>query len=222
VSGNATLEEGLRAAFAGRPAARPSCGADPQEIWRAIEGEATERETRALLAHAVLCADCDLSWRLGRELAAGSGLAAGPGTPPAPPILLHRARRWAVAGAVAVAAAAAVVLVPMLPRHESSGPPFREERGESVSSRVGDEPLPRDLFLLRWSAGPSGARYSLSVARPDLTSLYSVHGLETPEQRVPAEALAGVPAGGEVLWRVEVRLPDGRRLSSRAFSARVE
>jgi hypothetical protein len=25
-----------------------------------------------------------------------------------------------------------------------------------------------------------------------------------------------------ILWRVEARLPDGRRLSSRAFSARVE
>jgi hypothetical protein len=98
-------------------------------VLRILEIE-RRSETRMLLAHAVVCADCDLCWRLGRELSAGAEPA------PAPPIPIRRAaRRWAVAGAIA--AAAAVLVVP-------------------------------------------------------------------------------------ILWRVEARLPDGRRLSSRAFSARVE
>jgi len=215
VSENA-LEERLRDAFGGRPAPRPACGADPQAIWRAIQGEAGERETRDLLAHAVHCADCDLAWRLGREL----GAALGP-APQRPAEIVHL-RRWTAVGAIALAAAAAVLLLPVFPRQRAPGPSFREEPAESVSSLVPQGPLRRDRFLLRWAALAPGTLYSLSVARPDLTQLYSANGIEASEHQVPAQALAGVPAGGEVLWRVEARLPDGRRLSSRAFSARVE
>jgi hypothetical protein len=205
----------LREAFAARAPREGACDADPQRIWSAAAGEATAEESRALLLHAAQCASCDLLWRLAAELRGAAGLAAGAGEVPA--------RRWKGAIAVAFAAAAAIALVPVfLRKAPPAEPPFREEAASGILALSGEGALARDRFLLRWTPLPPGTRYSLAVARRDLAPLYLATGLEVPEHQVPASAFAGVPSGTDLFWRIEARLPDGRRLSSRAFSVRVE
>ncbi len=60
------------------------------------------------------------------------------------------------------------------------------------------------------------------VSKRDLTVLYRKSGLVTSELELPAEALTDVPAGGEIVWRVEAIAPGGRRISSEAFLSRVQ
>jgi hypothetical protein len=80
--------------------------------------------------------------------------------------------------------------------------------------------LPRAACVLRWT--DLGARYSVSVLSKDLRPLAAADGLERPEYTVPAAALEPVPTGGEIVWSVEARWPDGRRLVSPTFVSRLE
>jgi hypothetical protein len=74
--------------------------------------------------------------------------------------------------------------------------------------------LPREAFLLRWSPAGTGARYRVLVTLADLTVLDTASGLVDAEYRIPVSALAKVPSGAAVLWRMEARLADGSTLGS--------
>ena len=129
-------------------------------------------------------------------------------------------RRWMPWVVVGFAAAATVALVPVLvPSREI--PTYRGANDVTLASLLSATPLPRDKFLLRWSGQPEGAHAHLTVATRDLRILYSAD-LTGAEHVVPAAALTEVPAGAELVFSVEAILPDGRRLQSAFFPARVQ
>lgn len=212
--------ESLRAAWAALPPAdRPQGCTPPDDIWEAVAGHRTEEDVRAMLEHSLGCADCAALWRLARELAA-AGIGAAEGA--APPVHFLRRARWVVgAGALAAAAVLVVALVPRLTaRHEP--PVVRGGEAEGLRPLAAGASLVRAHPVLRWTGAPEGSRYTVTVSTADLTVLFRKGGLATPEVDLPPGTLAGVPSGADVVWRVEATLPDGRRMTSGAFLSRVE
>jgi hypothetical protein len=214
----------LREAYASAPAGTASgpCG-DPEEIWQAVQGRLAPARVADLLDHALVCTACDRAFVLARELSRDPVSARA-----IEPLRVSGRRRAALtrrrilAGLGIAAAAAAVTVFAFRRPPPAVEPPFRTASSGAITALPGTDHLPRDRFLLHWSAGPTGTRYSLWVATPDLRELYAQSRLETPEQLVPASALAGVPEGTDVLWRVEAQLPDGTHLASPAFRTRVK
>jgi hypothetical protein len=87
---------------------------------------------------------------------------------------------------------------------------------------VGDDPLPADAFVLRWTAGIEGARYDILVTDRRLTMIAEASSLSVPEYTVPTENLAEVESGDVVLWQVESHHPDGRKVTSPTFATQLE
>ena len=212
----------LREAYdSGPPRAASSACEEPERIWEAVQGTLDPARVGQLLDHANACTACARAFQLARELRRQVPEDADPTVAPVRP-----ARRWmrrpALTGAM-LAAAAAVAAVVVLRKEE---PPaqrvLREASSQSIVPLPGDDHLPRDRFLLRWSGGGRGTIYELWVTTPELREIYREGKLETPEARVPASALEGLPRGGAVLWRVEARLPDGGHVESPASRTRVE
>ena len=125
------------------------------------------------------------------------------------------------AGTLAAAAVLAFVLLPRPGTRETS-PIVRGGNEPSLRAAPGAELLARSHPVLRWTGAPYGSRYSVVVSTRDLTVLYRKSGLTIPELEIPAEALSGVPAGTDLVWRVEAIAPGGHRLSSGAFLSRLE
>jgi hypothetical protein len=207
----------LRAAFRAREpradASRPHPPAD--QIWATVRGELPAAARRAVIDHTAACAACAEAWRMAVAVNPDR-VAALAGRPPS-----RAAPRWlaTLAAAVAIAVGAGVWL-----RTVNRPPePYGYRGGPEAAVRpllADDEALPRDDFRLRWSAAP-GARYAVRVTTESLQVVADVQGLSEPTFVVPTAALASVPAGGRILWRVEVTLPDGQRSASRTFVARV-
>jgi hypothetical protein len=123
------------------------------------------------------------------------------------------------------AAVAAAVLIPVGVKEwrEGPAPVYREHAKSTIAPLVAEgAALPRDGFVLRWSAGPPGTRYSVRLVRGDLEVVREENALDVPEHRVPEEALRGLPPGTVLYWRVEAHLPDGRQVVSDTFSVRLE
>jgi hypothetical protein len=115
-----------------------------------------------------------------------------------------------------------VIVTPRLLRES---PPVTLRSGQEAAIRSLLEPgqrLSRDGFVLRWSGAPEGSTYTVQVVTANLDSLDEARGLAAAEYRVPPEKLSGLPAGAQVLWRVEARGPDGAHLDSATFAAVVE
>ena len=212
----------LREAYlGGTPRAASSACEDPERIWEAVQGTLDPARVGQLLDHANACTACDRAFQLARELRRQlpeeTDRTVAPVQPARRPM-----RRPALTGAI-LAAAAAVVAVVVLRKEE---PPaqrvLREASSQSIFRLLGDDHLPRDRFLLRWSGGPRGTVYELWVTTPELREIYREGKLESPEAQVPASALEGLPGGGDVLWRVEARLPDGGHAASPAFRTGVQ
>lgn len=181
-------------------------------LWASARGEAARGEDVAVLDHVTRCGACAAAWRLGREMAGGAGVGAAR-TGRRRALLL-----WAAAAAVLVVA----VVVPSLWRREGGSAPPVYRAGERVAIAVESDPvLPRDRFVLRWSAGPRGTTYDVVVTTADLDSIAAEYGVETRTFTVDPKALSHVPKGGIVLWRVNAHLPDGRTASTATVSTRV-
>jgi hypothetical protein len=211
--------EQLREMWAALPGGEPVPGcAPPEEIWTAVQGEASQAQVRALLQHSLLCAECATLWRLARELSAVAPAASLPVSLQA----WTTGRRWLLGGgALAAAAILAVAFWPVAaPRQDSVV--LRGNESAALRPVPGEEVLQRAHPILRWTGAPAGSRYGVSVSTQDLTMLYRASGLSTPEVELPAAALAPLPPGATVVWRVEATLPDGRVLKSTAFLSRLE
>ena len=195
-----TDEPKLRAALESGPDGK-GCPA-PELFLRAAAGALASEEVQALLDHAATCGSCALALRLAREVPQGN-------------VSLLRPRRLGFAAA-ALAAAAAVLLVPVLFRRDRD--PLRGDTPRTLRSTVPPGPLPRSRFLLRWTPLAS-ARYDVVVATRDLLILYSAHDLAIAELLVPEPALAPLPPGATILFTVTATLPDGRRISSGALQS---
>ncbi len=110
----------------------------------------------------------------------------------------------------------------LLLRNDPSSPPvFRQQQDEDTIAALPETRLlSRTDCRLRWTAGPSGARYDLLVTDGELEVLSTVKGLKEPEYTLPQEE---IPASSdELFWRVTAHLPDGRTLSSGTFTTEID
>ena len=211
----------LRAAWAARAptAPGPDCPA-PDAIWDAVAGHRPEGEVRAMLAHSLQCPDCSALWRLARELHEGAGTLHSTARGDVVP-LRPRPSRWIALAGLAAAAAVTLVLVPRMGR-QAPTPVVRGTDGPVLIAAPATRELDRAHPVLRWSGAPEGSRYTVVVSRRDLTILYSRSGVAQSELALPPDALSAIPAGGEVVWRVEAIAPGGRHTSSEAFVSQVQ
>lgn len=206
----------LRAAFqtlegrAGDPAPCPSA----EEIWQAAHGRPDPEVVATIVEHTVVCAECAEAWRLAAALEQPARrLLAMPERAAAPQRWLRR-----IAGVAAVAAVVAVGL--SLLREPAPG--YRSDPAQEIRSLLPEgATLPRERCLLRWSALPDAESYELEVTGEDLSPLLSRREIQRPEHLVPASALAALPDGARLYWRVTAVIRDGRRVASGTFSARI-
>lgn len=197
--------DALRAAFLSPDAHRQAGPDHPAAIalWAAAAGELPAAERDALLDHAGACGACAEAWRLILEVdrqRRGVHVTVADSRP--------RPRRvWRFVAGAALAGAAAVALFAILPRRGAdTAPAFRDGPIPPITSLVPDGAhLPREAFVLRWSAGPAGARYTLQVDTATLETFYAVRDLDETDARVPAARFEGLPRGAKLFWRVEAR-----------------
>jgi hypothetical protein len=201
----------------GRTSTAAGCP-DDETIWAARKGELPEERVHEILEHSRTCAACAESW----ALAAAIGAEERP-----VPASLPRRRAWPLLAAAAVAALA-LVAAPLALRRASEPPradPFRAPGAGAMSLRSTlDEsrPVPRADCRLRWTGAPARSVFSVEIATEELRVLDRVEGLEEQEYLVPETALAKVASGSTILWHVVALLPDGKRVESVMFRARIE
>jgi hypothetical protein len=215
--------ERLSRAFAARDQSRPGhqCPS-AEELFDAASG-GLERERRlAIVDHVSQCAECTQAWRLAMELGARpTETSAGTGGQASPSLHTRGMRLQRFAFAASVVLAVGVVTYLALPVDEGT-PQYRDvvDPLAPVSRVTGS--LPRDRFVLRWSAGPQGTTYTVRLSTADLASLLVRSDIQDVELTVPGAVLANVRSGEELLWQVEARLPNGRRVVSETYVVRVE
>lgn len=212
----------LRAAFA-VPDAAPdpeSCPA-PETIWAAVRGELPPRELRATVEHTATCSACAEDWRLAAEVDRQSTASqAAPATTGAK-VIPGRFGQWRSLTAAAALAAGLLVAVGL---YRTGGlgpqePTYREAPGTTVRSLLTEgQALPRQGAVLRWSPVPGASSYDVRVSTEDLRVVDTAQGQTATEHRIPASALAELPAGAKLLWQVEAVFPDGTRQSSPTFT----
>ena len=197
----------------------PSCP-DDEVLWQAARGELDAESLAPILDHVAGCASCTESWRMALAIGEEAGLAAASNVVPF-------YRRPVVWGLVAVAASLLIVslFVPGILDSGTAVPAdeFRDASSVALESLL-DETVawaPNDVTL-RWSPGPEGTLYTVELADANLDVLGRSEQTDRPEYRVPAETLAGQPAGSTVYWRVDAVVPDGTRVRSAVFLLRLQ
>ncbi|HEY7169348.1 MAG TPA: hypothetical protein VH417_00805 [Vicinamibacterales bacterium] len=213
-------DERLRAAFQRLgETADDACSADDLDrVWRAVAGELSGDERRALIDRLAANPALAQAWRAAHELQSTRQADA-----PAAVAASRRVRRppfqWLAAAAVLLLAAGGIVII------QRSRPPvdtFRSTSGAALESLIPtDASLPRNDFRLRWTPGPPDSRYQLRVTTADLRVLATATGIPQAEYVVPSEALSSVRTGERVLWQVDATLASGERQSSATFAARI-
>ncbi|MEW6366739.1 MAG: hypothetical protein AB1714_19085 [Acidobacteriota bacterium] len=218
----------LRRAFAelsSRAAPREDCP-QPDQIWDAVSGKIERQVTSEVIEHTIVCPVCAEAWRLARRLTEDLTEIEGC----VPQIEPQRVAHWPWYRMALLAAAAVLVVAVGLDQYIrrrggsiAEEPSYRGSPGQTIRSLLAEDAvLRRDQFILRWTPGPAGSRYTLRVATTDLTILDAVSGIATAEYRVPPSTLADLPSGTQVAWQVEAVLPDGSRIRSPTFFVRVE
>ena len=202
----------LRRAFASVSQAEPVPAAcpSPEQIWGAVRGELPPGEIRQIVEHTAACASCAEDWRLAVALQKPEGASN----------VVHaterftarqRLRNWGLAAAAALAVAVVGIQWQQQKLEETA---YRGEQATIQSLVEEGSPLPRNQFLLRWSAAAPGTTYDVEVSTEDLRVVASAEDLREPQLLVPASALAGLPAGTRLFWKVDADLPQGGHLSS--------
>jgi hypothetical protein len=215
--------ERLSRAFAAREQSRPQHDCpDADELFEAAAGTLQTERRLAIIDHVSRCAECTQAWRLASELgvrpvAAASAAMGGP-IPQARSASM-RIRRFAFAASAIVAVGLVTYLVVPV---DNGTPQYRDvvDPLAPVSQTPGS--LPRDRFVLRWSPGPQGTTYSVRLSTADLAPIPVRSEVATTELTVPTELLANVKPGQDLLWQVEARLPNGRRVVSETYAVRLE
>jgi hypothetical protein len=211
-------DEDLRRALAWvDDAARPRSDSefDADAVYRAAAGELPAEERLRLIDRMASDPELAEAWRLAVELQAAARRA-DPATAPAPVRSLGRREgRWNPAW---LALAATLILaIGIGVRHQLvPEPTWRGQRlGSGIELLVADEArLPRNSATLRWRADGALAAARVLLTTPALEPVYQSPEIAVEEFTVPAAALAAVPAGSRLLWRIEARTPEGAPRSS--------
>lgn len=211
----------LRALFQGLPrerAAGEPCP-PPEELWASARGELAPERNREVIAHTGRCPSCAEDWRLARHVVREASV----GTTGTAREASGARPIWRLAVAASVLLAVAVgALWLARTRLEDRRPVYRVGPGEAIESLLPeDEPLSREEPVLRWR-GPEGATYRLVVTTGRLEVLVREERLIESRYRLPREAMDALPPGSVLLWQIEATLPDGSRLPSQTFRARLE
>lgn len=208
---------GLRAAFTTPAGAVPaawttgSCP-EPDRIWQAVRGELAPEEVRDVVDHVALCASCAEDWRIAVEFEKES--ARQEKRTAVRPFPARRFQPW-----MAAAAAALVLTVGGVYVRQAMNPPPAEYRGEETEIRpLAGETRPRQAFVLSWTPVEGAESYDLLVTTAELATVADPKGLTTAQYQVPARALANLPVGAQLHWRVTAVFPDGGRRQSPTFT----
>ncbi|MCU0224377.1 MAG: hypothetical protein MUF27_09955 [Acidobacteria bacterium] len=202
--------------------ALPGSCPDDARYWDLARGGLDPGELGRLLDHARACGECWIALRVAREAFVASGL----------PREGRRDSRPAPAGWSALfrplpALAALALLAAAIPAYRyladrPAGSEYRAPEHEGLRPLVADGAwLPRERFRLAWEPAAAGASYDVVLTTADLRGIFARRRLEASEVTVPVDALAGLPDGTRLAWRVDALLPDGTRQSSPARLVRL-
>jgi hypothetical protein len=200
--------EKLARAFAEREGRHASTSCPPAEqLFEAASGGLDREQRLKIVDHVSQCAECTQAWRLAMEVGARPVSSSGES---------GRARipRFAMAASVILAVGLTTYFVRQGPEES---PQYRDAAHRLAPvSRTGDKLL-RNNAVLRWSPGPDGSTYAVRLTTADLGLVLEKQDITSVELAVPAAVLEKVPPGEQLLWQVEVRLPDGQRISSETY-----
>lgn len=209
------------AALDGLPAEGIDCPVT-QRLLDSVDEKLAPEQNREVVRHLAECGSCSAAWGLARELTLESEAGEGEGRSS---LSAGARRRWlpSAAAAVVILALGLVGYQLVLRDQVPTAPVYRlDEESWLVSELPAGQALSRKDCVLRWAAGLEGTTYDLQVTDEDLEILAEAWRLSVPEYRIEPEALAGLPPGSSVLWRVTAHLPDGRQASSRTFVTPLE
>ena len=186
----------------------PDCP-PPDRLWQARAGVLSAAARRDIVDHLSACPACAEAWRVAGDL----------GAEPSPADDVRPSRYWSQAFAIAAVVLFAGALFLL------KTPGDTQRSGGEITIRAltpENRPLPRTDCLLAWTAGPEGTVYEVTVATADLKVVARGRGLKEARFQVPEAALGDLPGGQSLVWKVEAQLPDGGRVASPAFFARLE
>jgi hypothetical protein len=210
-----------RAAFAeSGPAPDPASCPTAETLWSAVRGELSAREMSDVVDHVAACAACAEDWRLAAEINRQEERAAiGPGK-----VIPGRFGRWRpLAAAAALAACLAIAVGVYRANQPAQEPTYREAQHAGIRSLLPQgQALPREAAVLRWSPLAGATSYDVEVSTEDLRPVAAAKGQTAAEYHIPESALAGLPAGSRLLWRVDAVRPDGSHENSQTFITRLK
>lgn len=228
----------LRSEFAQVPVGSVSTSTaektDPDKIWEAVHApndsgdDASRLEVIDRLPNDPQLA---LEWRLAAALGPieSEHEDALPNAAEAVPLQPKSALPLAVGIGLAAAAALGLWLARANPAEPAdplnTAPAWRAQDQDALlhTALSVDDPLPRTDFRLQWSSQAEDATsFSLRVTTQELIPVFEQQSLTGTEALVPATALATVPSGTVLLWRVEAVEPNGRRHPSPVWEIAVE
>jgi len=182
---------------------------DAEELYEAASGNLERARRLEIVDHVAKCAECTQAWQIALDVGArGSQVAV-------------TRRPWHFALAASVILAVGLVTYFVIPVDQGT-PQYRDGVDPLAPVSAIGSTLPRDRFVLRWSAGPPGTTYMVRLSTADLAPLLDQSDIVATELVIPGSMLANVKAGEQLFWQVEARLPDGRRAASHTYVVRVQ
>jgi hypothetical protein len=201
--------EKLARAFAAREGIHDRASACPpaEQLFEAASGGLDREPRLKIVDHVSQCAECTRAWRLAIELGARPVSSGG-----------ESGRAWISRFAMAASVVLAVGLTTYFVRQgPEESPQYRDAAYQLAPvSRSGDK-LSRNSAVLRWSPGPEGSTYAVRLTTADLVLVLEKQDVTTAELTVPVAVLQNLPSGEQLLWQVEIRLPNGQRITSQTY-----
>jgi hypothetical protein len=191
---------------------------DAGRIFDALHGSLSAGEREDIVEQLLTDPAAAQAWRLARELTPDAD--AQHRLPGAARDALRPATwKWMSAAAAAVLTVA--LGWQLLQPRPADEPIYRGVESRSIQSALGPgADLSRAQPVLRWT-GLNGARYRVRVLAADLQVLEESPEIAGREYTLSQQTLARIPAGGQVLWQVEARVPGEGVVMSPTFSNRV-
>lgn len=104
-------------------------------------------------------------------------------------------------------------------RGGESAPPPAARVAAGIPANYG---LPREEFVLRWSAPPDATHFDVRVETPEGEVVDSAAALTVPRFRISEDKLRPFRSGTTLTWSLMFYLQDGRRAEATGLRVRVE